>query len=691
MNHLLRLAKIKKGLAKYAALMLAAGLSFSAAAVEYSANFKGTDINEFINIVGKNLNKTIIIDPNVRGKVNVRSYELMDEKLYYQFFLNVLEVYGIAVVEMDNGILKVEKSSAAKKSNVPVITNDGDASGDMMVTRVIRVKNVSVQELGPLIRQFSDQKDGGHVTNYNPSNVMMLTGHAASVNRLVEIIRLVDQAGDRQVDIVRLKHASPGDVVSVIEKIYKPASGKSTVPAFLIPKVVADERTNSIIVSGEGQARERAIALIKRLDDELESQGNTKVTYLNYAKAEDLVKVLQGVSKSIKEEQQQGGNKAGSRSRSGRNETSIEAHPDSNSLVITAQPDIMRSLEKVIAQLDVRRAQVLVEAIIVEVFESDGINLGVQWITEKGGMLQFNTGNNVPIGALGVAAEQARDKTITKNIIGSESGKATEYDETVEGDLTGLASLLGGVNGLAMGIIKNDWGAIIQAVSSDTNSNILATPSITTMDNQEASMLVGQEVPIITGSAASGNNSNPFQTVDRQEVGIKLKVTPQINDGSAVQLTIEQEVSSVSGATAVDIITNKREFTTTVMADDGEMVILGGLINDDVQESVSKVPILGDLPILGHLFKSTSTTKRKTNLLVFIRPTIVRDSATMTKLSHGKYNYIRTEQEKQQAEGIDLMPSEDTAVLPEWNDTLVIPPTYEEFLLEKNKEEKEND
>ncbi|MGB1293251.1 MAG: type II secretion system secretin GspD [Pseudoalteromonas sp.] len=686
MVNALHLKKIRKGLAKYATLFFAASLSLSVSAVEYAANFKGTDINEFINIVGKNLNKTVIIDPNVRGKVNVRSYELMDEALYYQFFLNVLEVYGYSAVEMDNGIIKIEKSSDAKKSNVPLITKDNQASGDMMVTRVVRVKNVSVQELGPLVRQFSDQKDGGHVANFNAANVMMLTGHAASVNRLVEIIRSVDQAGDKRVDIVKLNFATADDVVSVVENIYKD-SGKGSVPEFLIPKVVADGRTNSVIVSGEGQARTRAIELIKRLDGELQNQGNTKVIYLNYANSEDLVKVLQGVSKTLAEEGQSGSTKTRSRSQ---NETSIEAHPDSNSLVITAQPDTMRSLESVIERLDIRRAQVLVEAIIVEVMEADGVNFGLQWISEQGGMVQFNNGNTVPVGSLAVAAEQARDETVTKTITGDNT-ELKEYDETVEGDLGPLAALLGGINGLAMGIIKNDWGAIIQAVSSDTNSNILATPSVTTMDNEEASMIVGQEVPIITGSQTGSNNSNPFQTVERQEVGVKLKVTPQINDGTAVQLTIEQEVSGVSGTTSVDISINKRAIKTTVMADDGGMVVLGGLIDEDVQESVSKVPLLGDIPILGHLFRSTSTSKRKRNLIVFIRPTIIRDGIKMNQLSHSKYNFIRGEQFKQKEDGIDLMPLEEAPILPEWNDALVLPPTYEEYLKQQNADERNND
>ncbi|MBE0369799.1 type II secretion system secretin GspD [Pseudoalteromonas aurantia] len=687
MGNKLHLTKIKKGLAKYAALMIAAGLSLSVSAIEYAANFKGTDINEFINIVGKNLNKTIIIDPNVRGNINVRSYELMDESIYYQFFLNVLEVYGYSVMEMDSGVLKVVRSSDGKKGNVPLVKGKEFGNGDVMVTRVVRVKNVSVQELGPLIRQFSDQKDGGHVTNFSSANVMMLTGHAASVNRLVDIIKSVDQAGDKRVEIIKLHHATADDVVKVVESIYK-GTGKNSVPEFLIPKVVADGRTNSVIVSGESQARSRATELIKRLDGELESQGNTKVFYLNYAKAEDLVKVLQGVSKTLQEESKGSNNKT--RSRSNRNDTSIEAHPDSNSLVITAQPDTMRSLTSVIEKLDIRRAQVLVEAIVVEVQEGDGVNFGLQWISEKGGMLQFNNGSTVPVGSLAVAARQAQDKDIKKNITGSESGNTNEFIETREGDLGPLGQLLGGVNGLAMGIVKNDWGAIVQAISTDTKSNILATPSITTMDNEEASMIVGQEVPIITGSTSGDNNSNPFQTVDRQEVGIKLKVTPQINDGSAVQLTIEQEVSSVSGATAVDISVNKRAINTTVIADDGGMVILGGLIDEDVQESVSKVPLLGDIPFIGHLFKSTNTKKSKRNLLVFIRPTIVRDSRSMNELSHTKYNFIRSEQVKRNEDGIQLMPSEDTPVLPEWNDALVLPPTYEEFLSGKNKQEQEN-
>ncbi|MEP4725479.1 MAG: hypothetical protein ABJX24_08265, partial [Lentilitoribacter sp.] len=247
-------------------------------------------------------------------------------------------------------------------------------------------------------------------------------------------------------------------------------------------------------------------------------------------------------------------------------------------------------------------------------------------------------------------------------------------------DYTILAQLLGSVSGGMFGIAKNDWGAIIQAVNSNTNSNILATPSITTMDNEEAYFLVGQEIPVITGSQASSTgSSNPFQTVDRQEVGIKLLVTPQINEGNSVQLTIEQEVSSVSGATGVDISINKREIKTSVMVESGQTVILGGLIDEDVQESEQKVPLLGDIPILGHLFKSTSTTTRKRNLMVFLKPQIITDATMMHNMAKDKYNFIRADQLRKQEEGLSLMDDENLPILPKWSDDLALPPSFEAY------------
>jgi general secretion pathway protein D len=655
-------------------------------AAQYSPNFKGTDINEFINIVGKILKKTIIIDPTVRGKVNVRSYDLLSEKQYYQFFLNVLEVYGYAVVDMGNGILKVVKAKDAKNSAIPVVGNDAPGVGDEMVTRVVEVKNVSVRELSPLLRQFSNQSGSGHVVHYDPSNVIMMTGSAATVNRLVDIINRVDRAGDLKVEIIKLQFASASEIVRILENIYK--STKKDQPEFLIPKIVSDDRTNSVIVSGEPQARSRVIKLIERLDAELESSGNTRVHYLKYAKAEEIVKVLTGVSDSLAADAK-GGTSTKSSSRGQKRDYSIQAHADSNSLVINAEPDMMRSLEQIIRQLDIRRQQVLVEAIIVEVYESEGINLGVQWGSEDLGFTQFNNGAVTPVSTLAGAAYSARETTteeIVYNTNDDGESVGSVLSTTTEGDYTTLASVLSSVSGFATGIFKDGWGVVLQAVSNDTNSNILATPSITTLDNEEASILVGSEVPIITGSSTGSNNTNPFQTVERTEVGIKLSITPQINEGNAVQLLISQEVSSVSGATGVDLGINKRSINTTVLAEDGATIVSGGLIDEDVQESVSKVPLLGDIPIIGHLFKSTSTTKRKRNLMVFIRAVIIRDDETLAGESNRKYNYIRAEQLKSEEDGIALMPFTSQPVLSEWDETIALPPSFEEYLNENQSD-----
>jgi general secretion pathway protein D len=675
-----RSRKVQKVVIALGAAFLA--MSTMLAAADYSPNFKNTEIGEFINIVGKNLQKTIIVDPNVRGKITVRSYDLLNEEQYYQFFLNVLQVYDFAVVEMPSGIIKVVRAKDAKTSNIPVV--EGEAfNGDEIITRVVPLYNVPVRELAPILRQLSDSAGAGSVVGHDASNVMMLTGRAAAVNRLVEIIERVDRAGDEEVEIVKLKFASASEMVRIIDSINKSQAAANNTGGKSAPRVVADDRTNSIMVSGDTKSRARLINLIERMDQELETSGNTRVIFLNYSKAADLVKVLQGVSASIQAEEQGAGKTKSTKNR----EVSIDSHEDSNALVITAEPDMMRSLEEVIRQLDVRRAQVQVEAIIVEVFEGDGTTLGVQIGSEKYGVQQFTNGV-VGIGSLAVGVNQARDKTIVDTITTTSNGDTVVVptEKSQLGDFSTLASLLGGVNGLLTGVVKDGWAAVIQAVSTDTNSNVLATPHLTTLDNEEAFFIVGQEVPIITGSTTGSNNANPFQSVDRKEVGIKLKVTPQINEGDAVQLTIEQEVSSLSGATSVDVLINKRQIKTTVIVDDGGTIVLGGLIDEDVQESVSKVPILGDIPFIGNLFKSTTTSKRKRNLMVFIRPKIIRDGVTMNEISHRKYNYIRAEQLKRQAEGIPLMPFQEGPALPEWDDKLVLPPSFEEYIENKGKE-----
>ncbi len=645
---------------------------------QYAANFKGTDIQEFINIVGKNLNKTIIVDPTIRGKINVRSYDLLNDEQYYQFFLNVLQVYGYAVVEMDNNIIKVIKDKDAKLSNIRVADDGKPGGGDEMVTRIVPLYNTEAKQLAPLLRQLNDNAGGGNVVNYDPSNVLMITGRAATVNKLVEIVQKVDQQGDVETQVVNLKHASASEVVRIIDTLYRSSGNQAQMPG-QAPKVVADERINAVIVSGDEKSRERVVALIKKLDEEQASNGNTKVRYLRYANAEDLVDVLTGFAEKLEEE------KDGGKSRSARNsKINIMAHTDTNALVISAEPDQMRTLESVINQLDIRRAQVLVEAIIVEVAEGDDVGFGVQWATTAGGGTQFN--NLGPtIGEIGAGIWQAQGEKGTT--VCTENGTCTENPDT-RGDITLLAQALGKVNGMAWGVTMGDFGALVQAVSSDTNSNVLATPSITTLDNQEASFIVGDEVPVLTGAQNSSNgNSNPFQTVERKEVGVKLKVIPQINEGTSVKLTIEQEVSGINGKTGVDVTFATRRLTTTVMADSGEIVVLGGLINEEVQESVQKVPFLGDIPIIGHLFKSSSSGKKKKNLMVFIKPTIIRDGVTMEGIAGRKYNYFRALQLEQQERGVNLMPNTDVPILEEWSQEEYLSPEVNE-ILERYKDRK---
>ena len=643
---------------------------------EFSASFKGTDIQEFINIVGRNLDKTIIVDPSVRGKVDVRSYDVLSEEQYYSFFLNVLEVYGYAVVEMDNNILKVIKAKDAKTSAIPVVGDNDIAKGDSVITRVVAVRNVSVRELSPLLRQLNDNAGAGNVVHYDPANIILITGRAAVVNRLADIIRRVDQAGDKEIEVVELQNASAAEMVRIVDALNKTTDAKNT-PAFLQPKLVADDRTNSILISGDPKVRKRLRSLISQLDVEMATKGNNRVQYLRYAKAEDLVEVLKGVSDNLQKEKQSGGK---STSNANRAEVMIAAHADTNALVLTAPPDIMKALLEVISQLDIRRAQVLIEALIVELADVDGANLGVQWgNATSGSVVQFsNTGAS--IGSVMVGMEDAKDKTTTETRTDA-NGNPYNVETKTSGDYTKLASALGGVQGAAVGIALGDWTALITAVSSTSNSNILSSPSITVMDNGEASFIVGEEVPVLTGSTAGSNNSNPFQTVERKEVGIKLKVVPQINEGNSVQLTIEQEVSNVLGASgAVDVRFAKRQLNTSVMIQDGQMLVLGGLIDERAAESESKVPFLGDIPYLGRLFTSTSTTVEKKNLMVFIKPTIIRDGITADGLTQRKYNYIRAEQLFKADQGLKLMDDGYIPVLPEFGETTRYPSEIQAFI-----------
>lgn len=589
---------------------------------EFSASFKGTDIQEFINTVSKNLNKTVIIDPAVRGTITVRSYDMLNEEQYYQFFLSVLDVYGFAVVDMQNGVLKVVRSKDAKTSAVPVANDAEPGQGDEVVTRVVPVNNVAARDLAPLLRQLNDNAGAGSVVHYEPSNVLLMTGRAAVIKRLMAIVERVDKVGDRSVVTVPLAYASAAEVVKMVTELTKDAS-KSAMPSLMTASLVADERTNSVLVSGEPNSRQRIVAMIKQLDREQAVQGNTKVIYLKYAKATDLVEVLTGVSSSIQSEQQNA-----KPAEALRKDVTIKAHEQTNALILTGAPDVIRDLEKVISQLDIRRAQVLVEAIIAEVQDADGLNLGIQWANKHAGGTQFtNTGLPITTAIAGVN-QYNQDGSINNS----------------------LASALSSFNGIAAGFYQGNWAMLLTALSSSSKNDILATPSIVTLDNMEATFNVGQEVPVLSGSRTTSGD-NIFNTVERKTVGIKLKVKPQINEGDSVLLEIEQEVSSVADAASsssanLGATFNTRTVNNAVLVGSGETVVVGGLLDKTVRDSTDKVPLLGDIPVLGYLFRSNSQQVSKRNLMLFIRPSIIRDRDEYRRASSEKYQAFNQEQEQ---------------------------------------------
>ncbi|MFJ5335489.1 type II secretion system secretin GspD [Pectobacterium sp. CHL-2024] len=599
-------------------LLMASSLAWSA---EFSASFKGTDIQEFINTVSKNLNKTVIIDPSVSGTITVRSYDMMNEEQYYQFFLSVLDVYGFTVIPMDNNVLKIIRSKDAKSTSMPLATDAQPGVGDEVVTRVVPVNNVAARDLAPLLRQLNDNAGAGSVVHYEPSNVLLMTGRAGVIQRLMTIVERVDQTGDRNVTSIPLSYASSTEVVKMVNELNK-MDEKSALPGMLTANVVADERTNSVLVRGEPNSRQRVIDMVKQLDRQQAVQGNTKVIYLKYAKAADLVEVLTGVGDSIQTDQQNALPAL-------RKDISIKAHEQTNSLIVNAAPDIMRDLEQVIAQLDIRRPQVLVEAIIAEVQDADGMNLGVQWANKNAGVTQF-TNTGLPITTMMAGADQfRRDGTLG----------------------TAATTALGGFNGIAAGFYQGNWGMLMTALSSNSKNDILATPSIVTLDNMEATFNVGQEVPVLAGSQTTSGD-NVFQTVERKTVGIKLKVKPQINEGDSVLLEIEQEVSSVadsasSSSANLGATFNTRTVNNAVLVSSGETVVVGGLLDKSTNESASKVPLLGDIPVLGYLFRSNSTETKKRNLMLFIRPSIIRDRSQYQSASASKYHSFNAEEEKQ--------------------------------------------
>jgi general secretion pathway protein D len=623
------------------------GLAGLAGAQTVTLNLKNADINALISTVAEVTGKNFIIDPRVKGKVTVVSSQAMDSEAVYAVFLSILQVHGFAAVP-SGAVIKIVPDVNAKQDSIPTVDDPRQHGGDEMVTRVVQVDNVAAAQLVPILRPLVPQQ--GHLAAYPATNVLIISDRADNVDRLVQIIRRIDLVSDAEIELITLQHASAVEVVRILSALNRTRGGAAAAAAGASdqPTLVADERTNSVMLGGERSDRLRLRAIISHLDTPLERGGNTHVIYLRYAKAAELVKVLTGVGTSIQAEQRgqaAQGAAAGST-------VNIQADDNANAIVITAPPDVFRSLQAVIRQLDIRRAQVYIDAVIAEITQGKDAALGVQW---RGTNDLSGSGG---IGGTSFSGAGASIGTIARNPLTVGDGLSVGYFE-------GTASIFG-TEFLNLGVL-------LQALAADTATNILATPSLVTLDNQEAEIVVAQNVPFVTGSFTSTGTgegvSNPFQTIQRQDVGLTLRVTPQINEGNAIQLNIEQEISNVSEAVvpgASDIITNKRSIKTTVLVEDRQMVVLGGLIDESLTENVQKVPLLGDLPLLGNLFKSRSTKKQKRNLMVFIQPSILRDAAVFTDTSSGKYNYMRGLQTQARDGGVNLLPREMAPVLPEY-------------------------
>jgi len=640
------------------ALFLAVCLYLPAvvSAKSVTLNLKDADISAVISTVSEATGKNFIIDPRVKGKVTIVSSHPMESEELYSVFLSILEVHGFSAVPSGN-VIKILPDASAKQKAMPLADEETPGSGDEIVTRVIALRNVQSSQLVPILRPLVPQQ--GHLAAYVPANILIISDRAANIARLMNIIGRIDTPSNDEIEIIPLEHASAAEIVRIVTSLEQQGKGKKgSVSAGGAPILIADERTNSILVGGGKSGRLRLRAIISHLDTPLERGGNTRVVYLRYAQAEDMVKVLTGVSKSV---EQQGKGKA-ARSANKIN-VDIQAHEATNSLVITAPPDHFRSLESVIKQLDVRRAQVLIETVIAEVSENLSAELGVQWVFDgtpkrEGpvGVINFGSGTGRSIAEIGVAVKAGTAPSVGNGVL------------------------------LGAGIFNSstlNFATVLNVLKGDGTTNILSTPTIVTMDNEEAEIVIGQTVPFVTGAftapGGSSTPSNPFQTIEREDVGITLKVKPQINEGDAVKLEIEQSVDSLSSVavSAVDLITNTRSIKTNVIVDDGQMIVLGGLIDDQVQESVQKVPLLGDVPLLGWLFRNKSTSKIKQNLMVFLHPTIIRDAAMSSRLTHSKYSYQRAKQLAVSEKGLLMMSSDESPVMPTMQEMLALPPAFD--------------
>jgi general secretion pathway protein D len=602
-------------------------------------NWKDADIRQVVEAVSLVTGKNFILDPRVTGRVTLLSPTPLGPDALYEAFLSILQVHGYVAIETGD-LIKIVPDATARQFASPIGVEGADGPDDI-ATQVVQVRNVGATQLVAILRPLIPQY--GHLVAHAGSNMLIISDRVGNISRMVSIIRRIDMASDEEIEVVPLQHASAAEIVRIMTALTQTQRSDGA-PG--VTSLVADARTNSVLIGGDKNERLRLRALIAHLDTPLDGGGDTQVRYLRYADAEELsTKLAQHFTNQV---QGAAGGQAAAQSTNGIN---VWADPQTNALVIDAPPKMMRSIIQIVDKLDIRRAQVLVEAIIVEVIVDEKNELGVTWAIEGGGTEAPIAVTNFPGGGSGVV----------------------QFGSAIAGGVVDPGSLIG--SGLTMGIGRISDGsisfaAVLHALEGDADTNIISTPSVVTTDNEEATLNVGQEVPFVTGSysntGSAGGAVNPFQTVQRESIGVKLSITPQINEGDSMLLEISQEISSIaqSATEAVDLITNQRIIETTVIVDDGQILVLGGLLEDALRESNQKVPFLGSIPVLGALFRSQKTEKIKTNLMIFIKPTILRDTATTAFETNAKYNMIREVQRGNQGNDIRLMPGRQRPMLP---------------------------
>ena len=661
--------RLRSGVACLLAVLLV-GMSFPSAAQKgppdgptITPNYKDADLSQIIQAVSEVTGKNFIIDPRVNAKVTMLSATPMSPAAFYEAFLAVLQVYGYVAVPAGK-VIKIIPNTDARQLPSIDLPNSVSATSDEIVTQIITMKNISAAQLVPLLRPLIPQQ--GHLAAYPNGNMLIISDRASNVSRIMRIVERMDESGDEPIEVIPLHNASATELVRTINQLN---AGGGAEAAGAPIKIVADERTNSVLISGEKSLRLRGKALVLDLDTpRLGGAGDTEVRYLLYADAEKLADKLKGQASAAAKAQ--GGPQSGATpaaASSGSNvdaSVTIWADVPTNALIMTAPPKIMKSLMAVIDKLDIRRAQVEIEAIVVEVQVNKSADLSVQWLLDGGSSYGYGVtnlpGSGSSIVSLATAALEGTSSATTT----SSSSSTSTLSSAIP---TGATYAVGTYNSTT----GKGFGAVIQALRSDGTSNIISTPRVITMNNEEAEVKVTQEIPLITGQYTSSTSStngttSPFETIQREEVGTILKVTPHISEGDVIQLKIEQEDSSPGAklTDSADISTNKRSIKTTILIEDGGIIVLGGLMQDTVTESEDRVPGLGAIPLLGNLFKSRSGSRQKTNLLVFLRPKILRDQAATEATSASKYNAIRDEERSLHTGKITLLPGEKQPSIP---------------------------